>query len=793
MRKIAAIPVLVGLFVSAIGMAAEENMKSPTPSVKVSAFRQEVATFFGTANGLPTEDVRSVAVTQDKQVYAGTEKGLVRLSGRTWATVPGLADKPVSLVASAPPANVLAIAERGIYRVGPEGATHVADLPEGTSPQGLAVGQNSAYITTDKGVFAMQGSALQAADGLNAVTKDRSVSRALALDRNGLVVIGGDAGLYRFANPAAQEHSLLRVQDVKRSWALYDLRGLVFDFAGRLWFASPQGVGCAAPDGSWSLYTGGDGLPYNDFTAIAPGEEGVIWFGTAMGAIRFDGKHWSYRQGRLWLPDDHVRSIAVDGDGNAWIATPKGISLIERRPMTLKDKAKFYEDEIDKYHRRTEYGYVLEVNLKNPGDKTEWIQTDSDNDGLWTSMYGAGECFAYAATKSPEAKKRAKAAFEALRFLGTVTQGGNPPALPGFVARTVLPTSGPNPNEKNYTPENDRKAQKGDSLWKVMSPRWPTSADGKWYWKCDTSSDELDGHYFFYALYYDLVADTEEEKQRVRDVVKAITDHLVDHDFCLVDWDGKPTRWAVYSPRELNHNPLWTPERGLNSLSILSYLSVAEHMTGEAKYRDAFDMLVRYESYAMNMMVPKMQNGVGSGNHSDDEMAFMSFYGLIRYSHDPVVREMARFAFRNYWLLEQPELNPFFNFTYGGVSLGASFQDPFGTFDLSPKGPWLEQSLETLERFPLDRTDWRHTNSQRIDILPLPPHTQESGNARGKGYRRNGLVIPVDETHFNHWNCDPWDLVTGGNGSGLADGAVYLLPYYMGLYHGFIVEESPNP
>jgi hypothetical protein len=41
-------------------------------------------------------------------------------------------------------------------------------------------------------------------------------------------------------------------------------------------------------------------------------------------------------------------------------------------------------------------------------------------------MYGAGECFAYAATKSPEAKKRAKAAFEAapdgrsLRFALTV-------------------------------------------------------------------------------------------------------------------------------------------------------------------------------------------------------------------------------------------------------------------------------------------------------------------------------------------------------------------------------------
>ena len=52
------------------------------------------------------------------------------------------------------------------------------------------------------------------------------------------------------------------------------------------------------------------------------------------------------------------------------------------------------------------------------------MQPDSDNDGLWTGMYGAGECFAYASTKDPAAKHRATKAFEALRFLSLVTQGG---------------------------------------------------------------------------------------------------------------------------------------------------------------------------------------------------------------------------------------------------------------------------------------------------------------------------------------------------------------------------------
>src|SRR5690606_4107936 len=122
------------------------------------------------------------------------------------------------------------------------------------------------------------------------------------------------------------------------------------------------------------------------------------------------------------------------------------------------------------------------------------------NDGLWTAMYGAGECYAYAATGDPKAKARAKKAFEALRFLNTVTQGGTDPAPKGFAARTILPTDGPNPNDGRI--ERDRREQEEDTLWKAYEPRWPTDESGEWYWKSDTSSDELDGHYFFYPRYY---------------------------------------------------------------------------------------------------------------------------------------------------------------------------------------------------------------------------------------------------------------------------------------------------
>ena len=507
------------------------------------------------------------------------------------------------------------------------------------------------------------------------------------------VAVGTEHGLYLSDN--AGQRQLFPSQGSRR-WAPTHV-SVAFDGNGRLWFASRQGAGCLF-DGEWSLYTGADGLPYDDLTSVDCTESGTVWFGTTMGAIRFDGRRWSYRQGKRWLPHDEVRDVAVDAEGRAWIATAGGISCIYFQEMSLAQKAEHYEDEIDAHHRRTEFGYVIEAHTSVPGEKSDVRLSDSDNDGLWTSMYGAGECFAYGATKDPLAKRRAQAAFEALRFLSEVPKGSkhSPPA--GFIARTVLETSSDRDPNSSFTLEDQRRKQKSDGLWRVYEPRWPKSADEKYYWKSDTSSDELDGHYFFYPLYYDLVAESESEKPRVREIVRANIDHLIDHDFSLHDHAGK-TRWGVYGPKDLNHDPEWFVERGLKSLSMLSYLNVAYHLTGDDKYREVAAELRDKHSYHINVMWPKYQRGIGSGNHSDDEMAFMSFYNLIKYEPDPKLRKLYVASFANSWRQEEPEMNPFFNFCFAAVATDVRFKNIWGTFDMSPWPTWLADSIETLKRF----------------------------------------------------------------------------------------------
>ena len=770
-------------------------------TIEVGQFNQEVAETYTTRDGLPSNQINCIAVTDEGVVYAGTNKGIAIYKDGEWSLLENLrlmmeGDAIVHAI-DIRDGQVLAAVRNRLYffSINETGdilqdfAMDGEDYSEVAIPLIDKFGKSFAYAAKLNGLIKTDVSDTPR-DSYTYTSVGDGVIESVAINEAGSVAYGGADGLYFISKTDKQAQLLFPSDNQGRSWAPRDVRAVDFDQSGNLWFASPQGVG--RWDGEdWSLFEGKDGLPYNDFTCMDASNDDV-WFGTQKGAIYYDGDEFHYRQGLRWLPGDEVNDVAVDQDGNAWFATKAGVGVIRRVPMTLAQKAAYYENEVEQYIKRTEYGYLSEVHLENPGDRSKIIYSDSDNDGLWTSMYGAGECYAYAATKDPDAKRRAQEAFEALRFLSVAPDQGVIEQQPGYVARTVLPTTEPDPNKRHgHTIEGQQEHRDNqDALWKVYTPRWVKTKDGKYWYKTDTSSDELDGHYFFYPLYYDLVADTEAEKERVREVVRNLTDHLLRNNFRLIDHDGAPARWSDYSPEALNTEHFWYNERGLKSLSMLAYLAVAEHITGDETYGDAARELMEKHNYDTNAMVTKIQFGVGSGNQSDDEMAVMCYYNLIKYTNDPVLREEMAYSFYKYWTLEQPEMNPFFNFAFAAsAARNPHYKNPWGEYTLKPWDGWLEDSVATLTGFPLDRVNWPLQNSHRLDIMRLMRQAEvdpydEPG--RDRGLRVNGKVLPIENRHFNHWNTDPYSLNYGGNGRTLASGAVYLLPYYMGLYYGYV-------
>ncbi|HEV8607117.1 MAG TPA: hypothetical protein VGQ99_17385 [Tepidisphaeraceae bacterium] len=477
--------------------------------------------------------------------------------------------------------------------------------------------------------------------------------------------------------------------------------------------------------------------PSTQFTVIAVKSPSVTWVGTRQGAIRLSQNYQSleFFSASRWLPDDHVTGIGFDGDAT-WLETPRGFSRIEYKPMTLADKSRVFVDRVQKRHNR--WGLTADSNLRVAGDVSTNQMISTDNDGLWTAIYVAAECFRYKVTGDADARENARRGMQAIIRLESIT------GKPGFPARSFIKVG-------HDLPPGDGE--------------WHDTPDKIWRWKGDTSSDEIVGHYFVYPIYLDLAAD-EDEKPTLRAVIDRITNHILDNNYQLVDLDGKRTTWGFWGPEAIWED---ADETGIRALHILSHLRVALYMTSDAqnraKFQAACDDLIKTHKYHLltrnqKIMIP------GLINHSDDELAFLSYYPLLRYETDPKLLEVYKQSLARSWQCERAERNPLWNFIYAAGAGAREFDRP--------------ESLRTLHEIPMDTIEWSVHNSHRLDV-PI--------DLLGDRFQRRQalIVLPYDELPMSKWNGNPFTL-DGGGGHSEDDGAYFLLPYWMGRYHKLIGE-----
>ena len=501
--------------------------------------------------------------------------------------------------------------------------------------------------------------------------------------------------------------------------------------------STPFSVGCISETGNHWVLRAADGLPYGPVKVIVPAD-GCLWFGTDKGAIKKDSV-WCYFNGKRWLPDNKVNDILPIDSRTVWIATPNGISQIQQVEMTLEQKADSIGNVAELRHNRR--GLMNHSKLKIPGDLSSSRMENEDNDGLWTACYLAAQCFRYGATKSADAREIAVRTFEALERLETVT------GISGYPARSY--------------------ALATDSVKQSRSPHpkyWHPSPDGKWQWLDDTSSDEIAGHIFSIALFYELVAD-ENQKQKAKNLIERIMNHIVDNKFRMIDFDGLPTRWGIWNPDSLNHSKNWMFERRLNSLQILSHLKTATKITGNPKFEKAYNELIEKHGYAKNAVQAKIY-GPFETSHSDDILNFFPYYYLIRYSVDDKNLPLYIQSLERTWKAVRTDRMPVWN-------LMASA--------LLKKDRDLQVARAELEQYPLDLINWTMENSHRWDLQ----HDMMAGR-----FNANQAVkpIPTPESNVSRWNTNPRQLNSGLNGTQEEDGSYFLFAYWMGRYYGFFHE-----
>ncbi len=503
----------------------------------------------------------------------------------------------------------------------------------------------------------------------------------------------------------------------------------------RLYVTTEQGVSVLRGMAVTTL-TGADGLPYRDTTCLAEGFDGDLWIGTTKGAIRKTGDAYHYFGAQHWLPGDNVLDIAVNGH-DVYIATGAGLGIIRYEPYTMLKKAAYFERELDEWgHKRL--GFIHQL-YWDPAAK-EWIREISDNDGGNTAEYLAALCFKYAVTKDDAVRAAAVDAFEAMLWLDAITPKD------GFIARAIWSVQG----DKGAIAEGGSGG---------LPAKWYPSGDGLWKWKGDTSSDEVNGHFYAVALFHDLVAQGP-EKERAKRHITNITSHIIDNGWVLRDMDGKPTRWGRWDSEYLL-KPYGFDARGLNGMEAQTYVWTAFALSGDPKFKEGLQQLMKwgYQNYTVRQKLTFPPDLVVPW---DDELAFRCYFPLLTYADDPELRSIYLRSLERSWEVQRMQHVPFFNFAYGGLTGNDCEAD---------------RAADYLREFPLDCVGHSYSNSFRDDLAPEPGYVPYCGGTRAMSPRETKAM----------WGSQPALHYDGGDGGQSVTPPIgWLQGYWMGRYFGFI-------
>ncbi|MCQ2463486.1 MAG: hypothetical protein MJ177_08820 [Clostridia bacterium] len=396
---------------------------------------------------------------------------------------------------------------------------------------------------------------------------------------------------------------------------------------------------------------------------------------------------------------------------------------------------------VDTYYERE--GYFTHCRLERKDDMTSAKPCITDNDGLFTGIYLGVQSYRYAVTGEPEAKSNCDRAAKALLKLESIT------GIPGFTARAYR-----RPGEAGY----------GDGYHEFHKTSDETS---DLEWRGETSSDEMVGHFFGLSLYYDLAADEQQKKEVCRSLC-AIVDHAMKNGGVLCDIDGLPTTWAHWGPDELNRDDIRYNERGVNSLEYLMMLKTAYEMSGDKKYGDYYDLLVKKEHYALNAARHKVVDK--HVMHIDDNLCFLTSLTLFRYEKDAHLRQILLMGLRHHWEYEKIERAPMWNIAFGAIT---------GEFCE------LDAAVRSLEELPVDMINYEMKNSIRPDI------EWDEGQELFDGGLQMKEPLPYDENRLTNFDGNPFlpDYPARKNQS-TENPHIYLLPYWLGRYYGLIADDE---
>ena len=403
--------------------------------------------------------------------------------------------------------------------------------------------------------------------------------------------------------------------------------------------------------------------------------------------------------------------------------------------LTLAQKAQVFG--VDLAERFIQEGQVR-VRRRLPSTEHPYVTYNMSDTTYMTGIFCATETWRYLATGDPMAAAQARAAGTALRHLVSVT------GSPGLLARASVPSDAP---------------WFDDGVWRETE-------DGRYRWRGNVSSDQVDALMFGLFVYGLNLADAAERAAAGR-TVGAVVDAVVDNDYRILGYDGQPTRWGHY---ELEYV---TNEEPMNALLLLQMVKVAHALTDDPRYDREYRRLVDL-GYARIGEGARLDEPPLDANHSDDVLIALALYPLLELEHDETIRahylEAARRWFR------------------GGAHPGVDVEaNPLATFlyqHWTNEGERRGAALDTLRQVPFDMK-W---NPDTIAV-----YADRFGfvfNADAVAPRNSSGPLPVGQ-RGRTWNSlvhNPYRV--GGDRLEPApfetNGLDFLVSYWFGRSHGMV-------
>lgn len=292
----------------------------------ISRLSNGTLTNYGERDGLPRAIILALLETPDGTMWAGTARGLVKLSRSRWELLGpsvGLPEARVDSLYVDRAGNLLVGTAAGVYRQTRGAATfELVDALNDVGPPFRAFGEDSTgrlWMTDPQAGFRRLGEPARAHRAAG-----RGRGNRLLFDREGdLWVATMGEGLWRIRLDSGGKREVVEKTRVSGARTIFE------DREGNIWAGAGDGlVRLRKPRV----------MPVTDLgliEAVETTSDGMVWAATADELIQFaGGSGEGLRQQRL-LRASRIRSMRSDARGTLWIATDSGL-------LNLSDHERWY-------------------------------------------------------------------------------------------------------------------------------------------------------------------------------------------------------------------------------------------------------------------------------------------------------------------------------------------------------------------------------------------------------------------------------------------------------------------